>query len=214
MDEPYYSPGCVSSANCVLPNAIIPSTAWSAPAQHLLQNIPKPSIGSNLFSTSAFPETVRMTKASGRIDANTRWGQIAGYYFLDDYRLDNPYPGGQGGASVPGFDALTIGRAIRCGRSAIPRCSDRRLSRPHVGFLRNVNNIGQPHGGLGVSLESQGFLTGPGTPGIVVQAPQFEGVENIVFPSFVMGVPITNTFQWTTPYTPVIRSPKQFEPIR
>ena len=36
-------------------------------------------------------------------------------------------------------------------------------------------------------------MTGPGTAGIVVQAPQYEGVENIVFPSFVMGVPITNT---------------------
>ena len=30
----------------------------------------------------------------------------------------------------------------------------------HAGFLRNVNNIGQPHGGLGVSLQSQGFVTG------------------------------------------------------
>ena len=39
-------------------------------------------------------------------------------------------------------------------------------------------------------------MTGPGTAGIVVQAPQYEGVENIVFPSFAMGVPITNTFQW------------------
>ena len=49
---------------------------------------------------------------------------------------------------------------------------------------------------LGVTLQSQGFVTGVGTPGIVVQAPQFEGVENIVFPSFVMGVPITNVDQW------------------
>ena len=66
----------------------------------------------------------------------------------------------------------------------------------HAGLMRNVNIIGQPHGGLGVTLASQGFATGAGTPGIVVQAPQFEGVENIVFPSFVMGVPITNANQW------------------
>ena len=50
----------------------------------------------------------------------------------------------------------------------------------------------EPHGGLGVSLASQGFVTGAGTPAFTVQAPQFEGVENIAFPSFVMGVPITN----------------------
>src|SRR6202020_2014482 len=66
----------------------------------------------------------------------------------------------------------------------------------HIGLLRNSNNVGQPHGGLGVSLKSQGFVTGVGTPGIVVQAPQFEGVENIAFPSFVMGVPVANLDQW------------------
>jgi hypothetical protein len=65
----------------------------------------------------------------------------------------------------------------------------------HVGYLRNANVIGQPNGGLGVSLASQGFTTGAGTPGIFVLAPQFEGVENITFPTFVMGVPITNITQ-------------------
>ena len=40
-----------------------------------------------------------------------RVGLLSGYYFVDDYRLDDPYPGQQGGASVPGFDALTLGRA-------------------------------------------------------------------------------------------------------
>ena len=84
---------------------------WSAPAANLLQYIPAPNIGANLFATSAYPETVRDDKAGSRIDANTRWGQFSGYYFVDNYRLDNPYPGGQGGASIPGFDALTIGQA-------------------------------------------------------------------------------------------------------
>jgi hypothetical protein len=194
--EPYYTPGCSSSTECVFPGAIIPQAAWSTPAQHLLQYIPAPNIGTNLFSTSAFPETVRDDKAGARLDANTRAGQIFGYYFIDNYRLDNPYPGGQGGASVPGFDALTVGRAqeITIGDTKILGATT--VNEFHIGFLRNVNDIGQPHGGLGVSLQSQGFVTGTGTQGIVVQAPQFAGVENIVFPSFVMGVPITNTFQW------------------
>ena len=196
VGEPYYMPGCTSPAACVLPNAIIPRNAWAAPAQHLLPYIPTPNAGSSLFSTSAYPETVRDDKAGSRIDANTRLGQFSGYYFVDDYTLDNPYPGGQGGASIPGFDALTIGRAqeITIGDTKI--LSPTTVNEFHAGFLRNVNDIGQPHGGSGVSLQSQGFVTGPGTAGIVVQAPQFEGVENIVFPSFVMGVPITNTFQW------------------
>ena len=122
--------------------------------------------------------------------------RFAGYYFIDDYRLDNPYPGGQGGASIPGFDALTIGRAQMLTLGDTKVLGPTIVNEFHAGFLRNVNDIGQPHGGLGVSLQSQGFVTGPGTAGIVVQAPQFEGVENIVFPSFVMGVPITNTYQW------------------
>ena len=58
----------------------------------------------------------------------------------------------------------------------------------------------QPKGGLGVSLASQGFNTGAGTPGIFVQAPQFEGVENISFPTFVIGVPTTNETQINNTY--------------
>ena len=38
-------------------------------------------------------------------------------------------------------------------------------------------------------------MTGAGTPGIVVLAPQLEGVENIVFNKFTMGVTITGVNQ-------------------
>jgi Carboxypeptidase regulatory-like domain len=194
--EPYYTPGCADPLTCVFPNAVIPMKAWSAPGRNLLQYIPQPNIGTNLFSTSAFPKTVRDDKAGTRIDANTRLGQISGYYFIDNYQLDDPYPGGQGGASIPGFDALTIGQAQMFTIADTNVFGGTTVNEFHAGFLRNVNDIGEPNGGLGVSLQSQGFVTGPGTPGIVVQAPQFEGVENIVFPTFVMGVPVTNTFQW------------------
>jgi hypothetical protein len=194
--ESYYTPGCTSAGTCVFPNAVIPARAWSAPAVSLLKYIPEPNIGSDQFATSAYPETVRDDKAGARIDANTRFGQISGYYFVDNYRLDNPYPGGQGGASIPGFDALTIGQAQMLTIGDTKVFGSTLVNELNIGLLRNANNIGQPRGGLGVSLQSQGFVTGVGTPGIVVQAPQFEGVENIVFPSFVMGVPITNVDQW------------------
>jgi hypothetical protein len=194
--EPYYTAGCTRSSGCVFPNAVIPASAFSAPAKALLQYIPTPNIGSDLFATSAYPETVRDDKGSARLDANTRFGQISGYYFVDNYRLDNPYPGGQGGASIPGFDALTIGQAQMFAIGDTKTIGATSVNELHVGFLRNANDIGQPHGGLGVPIASQGFVTGVGTPGIVVQAPKFEGVENIVFPSFVMGVPITNVDQW------------------
>ncbi len=193
--EPYYTPGCTSSTACVFPSAVIPQGAWSSPGHDLLQYIPAPNIGSDQYSTSAFAQTVRDDKASGRIDANTGWGQVSAYYFFDDYSLDNPYPGLQGGASIPGFDALTFGRSILMSLGDSKAFGTRVVNEFHLGLLRNANVIGQPRGGLGVSMASQGFVSGVGTPGIVVQAPQFEGVENITFPSFVMGVPITNETQ-------------------
>ena len=171
----------------------IPSRAWSAPAKNLLAYIPAPNVGADQFSTSAFDETVRDDKGSARIDANTRLGQLSGYYFVDDYDLDNPYPGSVAGASIPGFDALFIGRAqlFSFGDSRIVGANA--VNEAHFGYLRNANIVGQPKGGLGVSLASQGFSTGP--DGIYIQAPRFEGVQNITFPTFVMGVPITNESQ-------------------
>jgi hypothetical protein len=193
--EPFYTPGCTSSSSCVFPGAVIPQSAWSAPALDLLQYIPPPNIGLNQFSTSGYPQTVRDDKASARIDAASPLGELTAYYFVDDYRLDNPYPGQQGGASIPGFDALTFGRAQIFSLGDAKVFGGGTVNEFHIGLLRNSNVVGQPHGGVGVSLASQGFVTGPGTPGIIVQAPQYEGVENIAFPTFVMGVPVTNVIQ-------------------
>ena len=192
--EPYYTAGCTSST-CVFPNAVIPQSAWAAPAINLLQYIPAPNNGNNQFSTSAYPQTVRDDKFSGRMDANTRFGQFFTYYFFDDYGLDNPYPGQQGGASIPGFDALTFGRAQLVSLGDTKAFGNNTVNEFHAGYLRYANVIGQPKGGLDVSLAAQGFVYPSGAPGFTIQAPQFLGVENMVFPTFVMGVPITNETQ-------------------
>jgi hypothetical protein len=184
----------------VFPGGIVPQSAWSAPGKNMLQYIPSPNVSTSQYSTSAFEQTVRDDKGSVRIDGNSRLGQISAYYFVDDYSLDNPYPGSVAGASIPGFDALFIGRAQLLSLSDSKLIGANTVNEFHLGFLRNANIIGQPKGGLGVSLASQGFTTGAGTSGIFVQAPQFEGVENITFPAFVMGVPITNETQINNTY--------------
>lgn len=189
--EPYSS---------VFLNGTIPQSAWSAPGKNLLQYIPSPNVSASQYSTSAFAQTVHDDKGSVRIDANTRIGQVSGYYFVDDYDLDNPYPGSVAGASIPGFNALFIGHAQLLSLSDNKLIGSNTVNELHFGYLRYANIIGQPKGGLGVSLASQGFVTGAGTPGIFVQAPQFEGVENITFPTFVMGVPITNETQINNTY--------------
>ena len=97
--------GCTSSSQCVFPNAQIPSAIWSAPAVNLLQYIPQPSVGVNQYSNSLENETLSDNKGAARIDAHTRLGDLSAYYFIDQYAMDNPYPTGQGGANVPGFNA-------------------------------------------------------------------------------------------------------------
>ena len=185
----------------VFPNGTIPQSAWSAPGKNLLPYIPSPNVTDSQFSTSSFAETVRDDKGAARIDLNGRLGQVSGYYFIDDYYLDNPYPGSVAGASIPGFDALYMGRAQLISLGDNKLIGANTVNELHLGYLRNAIIIGQPKGGLGVSLASQGFASGSnGGPGIAVQAPQFEGVENITFPTFVMGVPITNLTQVNDTY--------------
>jgi outer membrane receptor protein involved in Fe transport len=205
--ERYFARGCASASQCVFPEAVIPRRAWSTPAEHLLQYIPTPNSGGSqlsassplsAFSTGAYAQTVRDDKFAFRADGNTRFGLMSAYYFLDDYRLDNPYPGQQGGASVPGFDALTLGRAQLLSLGTNTIFGRGGINEFHVSLTRNANNVGFPNGGRGVSLASQGFVTGPGTPGIVVQAPALEGVENIAFDTFTIGVTTTGVNQINT----------------
>ncbi|HUJ33473.1 MAG TPA: TonB-dependent receptor [Candidatus Acidoferrum sp.] len=193
--EPYYTAGCTSSSQCVLPNAMIPTTAWSAPAKNLLQYIPEPNTGPFSFQTSSSNQTLRDDKGAMRVDAETRLGLISAYYFADDYVLNNPYPTQQGGATVPGFNGLNLGRAQLVTVGDTKTFGPRTLNEFHFSFVRDGNNLGSPVGGVGPTLASQGFLTPSGQPSILPQRPGIEGVENIVFNSFVMGVDLTGLNQ-------------------
>src|SRR6202522_2865245 len=66
--EPYYTPGCNNPTQCVLPNAIIPQRAWSAPATTLLKYIPAPNVGNSVFSTSSYNQILDDDKVGQRID--------------------------------------------------------------------------------------------------------------------------------------------------
>jgi len=200
--EPYYAQGCTSYAQCVFPNAAFPVSAWSAPSQHLLQSIPTPNSGSSVFSSGSESERVRDDKGSLRVDTGTtRWGQLSAYYFYDNYYVNNPYPTGQGGASVPGFSGLNLGTAQLVNLGDVKAFGSTSVNEFHLSFMRSYNNVGQPAGGVGTSLASQGFVTGAGTQGIVPLDPAIEGSENLIFNSFVTGVPITNLKQTNDTYT-------------
>jgi hypothetical protein len=184
-------------------------SAWSAPARNLLQYIPSPNLGANTFSTSSSNQTLRDDKGSYRVDYNSNWGLLTGYYFLDNYNLDNPYPVAQSGASVPGFNALYLGQAQLLGLGDTKTFGPSAVNEFHFSYLRDSNDLGKPIGGLGVSLASQGFVTGAGTPGIVPLDPSREGVENVIFNSFSIGTnanelhQVNNTFQWIDNFSKV-----------
>ena len=80
----------------------------------------------------------------------------------------------------------------------------------HFSYLRNAVDLGKPIGGVGVSLQSQGFQVGPDTSGIVPLSPKTEGVESIGFNSFTFGTntnelnQVGNTFQVLDNFSKVI----------
>jgi hypothetical protein len=195
--------------SAVFPGGIIPQQIWSAPAQHLLQYIPTPNNPNDTFSTSSYNQTLNDDKGALRVDATTRWGMLSAYYFLDGWSQNNPYPVAQGGANVPGFNALNSGRAQLLSLSDTKTLSSTAVNEFHFSFMRDSTDLGQPVGGVGVSLASQGFVVGPNTPGIVPLSPKTEGVESVDFNNFSIGTntnelkQVNNTFQWRDNFSKV-----------
>jgi len=201
-----YSPqsiGCTINRPEVFPSGNIPQSVWSAPAKALLQYIPTSNAPDGTFSTSSYDQRLHDNKGAARVDANTRWGRVSGYYALDNYVLDNPYPTAQGGANVPGFNAVSTGRSQLVVLEHDKSIGASAFNQAHLSYTRVANDMGRPVGGMGVSLASQGFVTGVGTLGIVAGQPENEGVENVVFSNFTIGSDpnqyrqINNTYEAT-----------------
>lgn len=208
--EPYYISGCTLSSQCAFPKAVIPQSAWSTPAQRMLQYIPAPNTAAGTFATSSFNQTLRDDKGAVRIDANTRWGLLSAYYFIDDFNLDNPYPVAQSGASVPGFDALTTGCAQLISGGNTTAFNATSVNELHLSYMRDLTNLGQPVGGRGVSLASQGFVNADGSPSIVALDPKGQSVENLNFNGYSTGgaanelIQANNTYEASDTFSKVL----------
>jgi Carboxypeptidase regulatory-like domain len=195
--------------SAVFPTGVIPQNVWSVPAQRMLQYIPAPNTSQG-FATSSYNQVVRDDKGAVRIDGNTRWGLLSGYYFIDDFNLNDPYPVTQSGASVPGFNAITTGRAQLASFADTKAFSARSVNELHFSYMRDYTNLGQPVGGLGVSLASQGFVNADGTTSIVALDPKGEGVENLNFNGYSTGaaanqlIQVNNIYQVTDSFSRVL----------
>ncbi|MBV8817567.1 MAG: carboxypeptidase regulatory-like domain-containing protein, partial [Acidobacteriaceae bacterium] len=192
--EPYYAPGC-TSATCVFPGAQIPASVITTPSKNLLKYIPLPNSGA-YFSTAANNQTLRDDKGGLRVDLNSRYGMISGYYFADDFLLDNPY----GGGSVGGFAAGTKGRSQMINVGDTKNFGANKVNELRLHFMRFAYQGSIPEGGVGVSLASLGFVTGANTSGIYVTAPSIEGVPPISFNNFSIGEPGSPTAQYDNTY--------------
>jgi hypothetical protein len=129
---------------------------------------------------------------------------------LDDWSQNNPYPVAQGGANVPGFNALNAGRAQLLALGDTKTLGSAAVNEFHFSFMRDSTDLGHPVGGVGTTLASQGFVVGSNTPGIVPLSPKTEGVESINFNNFSIGTntnelkQVNNIFQWRDDFSKVV----------
>src|SRR6202044_3714817 len=65
----------------------------------------------------------------------------------------------------------------------------------HLSYMRDVTNLGQPVGGRGVSLTSQGFENADGSSSIVALDPKGQSVENLNFNGYSTGAAANQLIQ-------------------
>ncbi|HLM98970.1 MAG TPA: carboxypeptidase regulatory-like domain-containing protein [Bryobacteraceae bacterium] len=192
--EHYYTPGCALSSDCVFPNAVIPQSVITTPSQKLMKYIPAANSG-QYFSTSSANETLNDDKGSYRLDYNSRFGLISGYYFIDNFTQANPYAS----VNLPGFTPNNIGRAQMANIADTKTLGPTAVNELRLHYMRMTDGF-FPGQGTGVTLDSLGFVTGPSTLGLVIQDKQFEGVPQIGFNNFSIGVPAYFSGQYNNTY--------------
>ena len=227
VGEPYYygagvlgpnAPACSSSTGpnpcvfanpAILSNPTILSQLSPVAAKMLAGGYIPLGNGQGTLITSAYSTVLDDDKGGVRVDGNSRFGMLSAYYFIDNYNRDDPYP--NGGATVPGYDALSLGRAQLISLGDTKNIGSSSVNEFHLNFVRNVANLFEPKGGLGPSLQSLGF-TAPNCPanepttgcqfngGIGPIAASLQGVPNMVFNDYTIGVPSDTVNQYNNTY--------------
>ncbi len=213
--EPYYAPGCTSYAQCVFPNAQLPTSAFSPIAAKLLpfilpSNGPVGANGTGSYSTNAGKIDLTDNKFSGRLDANTSWGLLSGYYYFDRFNRIDPY--WQSNAPLyPGFSVDSNGQTHNINLGDTKTFGSASVNEFRIGYFRLDTKFNQPQGGKGTTLADLGFASGAGgAPGIYVGTPSVEGIPEVDFNNFVIGVPsrpnqlVENIYQVLDNYSRVV----------
>jgi hypothetical protein len=186
---------------CVFPGGLIPKAAWAAPAIGILPYIPAANNSQGTYSDNRQKDTVRDDKIGERVDFNNRkTGNWSFYYHFDDSTVNSALP--SGGASVPGFPAVTPTRAQEFVISNNKTIGTTAVNEWRLTFFRTSTHLDNPSGGK-ATLSSLGFQTGVGSLGIIPDAtagfPEY--VPQIYFNQFAIGTPSLITFQPNNTYT-------------
>jgi hypothetical protein len=218
VGEPYYQTGCTSFSVCVFPNAKLPSTLLSPISAKLLPFILpantgaiNPSTGTGTFSTSAGKIDLHDNKFSGRLDDQTsRLGLVSLYYYFDRFDRVDPYWLGNA-PLYPGFAIDGTGRTHNINIGITKTLSSAAVNEFRVGYFRLDTKLNRPLGGTSTKLSDLGFASGLNhAPGIFVGTPSVEGVPEIDFNNFIIGVPsrpnhlLDNIYQVLDNYSKVI----------
>jgi hypothetical protein len=203
VGEPFYTPTCnttawtgdttINSTGCVFPGAVIPSAAITQLSNNLLKFVPLPNVApsmANGYPTGAYANsgsssnsTFGDDKVGFRLDANTRWGMVSGYYHFDDYSTFNP----------DAFTVGSIGSSNNKGRSQLIALGDTKtfstssLNEFRLSYMRNAALNGSP-AGPAIDDASLGFTVGCDTLGICPVSP-FKTLPGIQLNTFSFGGP-------------------------
>ena len=192
--EPYYVQGCTSTAQCVFPNAIVPSVGFAAPAVGILPYIPVPNVPgtADQFSDNSQRNRVRDDKAGQRVDfISQKTGSWSFYYHFDDSTVKNAL-----NASVPGFASVTPSRAQQFVISNTKTFGPTAVNQFRASFFRVATVTDKPQTSF-AQLSDLGFVTGTGTLGINPSGPAGfpQTVPPEYFNNFSIGVNTLTTFQ-------------------
>jgi hypothetical protein len=213
--ERYYFSGCVSPANCVFPNAQLPTADFSPISTKLLPYIlpaaagtVNATTGTGTFSTNSGKLSLTDNKFSTRLDANTSFGLLSGYYYFDRFNRIDPY--WQSNAPLyPGFSVDSNGQTHNINLGDTKTFGSASVNEFRIGYFRLNTKFNQPQGGKGTTLADLGFAA-PANGGVYAGTPSVEGIPEIDFNNFVIGVPsrpnqlVENIYQIVDNYSRVV----------
>jgi len=185
--EPYFANAggsCTANTQCVFPNSIVPTAALDPAAAGMLQYIPPANTPGNFFS-GLNAGNLSDNRGGFRIDYNSPWGLLSGYYFMGSTNNTTAY----GSNNLPGFPTANVTNGNQYNISFTTNFGSNAVNQFLFNFTRYVALNSKPLAGIAPgTLSNLGFVTNvPG--GITPGSPNYDGVPAVSVASLSFGAP-------------------------